>query len=128
MEYGFIEVRDDYRDDQTRLSVWVLDGDPAHTHLLKFALNEDKFKDTLVILTVSMTTPWGILEQLQHWSSVLADHLDGLKLDVDLRQSKRQNLIKQWLDYVEPGDELDPSSPMKRSSRNLGDGITHINW
>lgn len=27
-----------------------------------------------------------------------------------------------WQDYIEPGDELDPSSPMKRSSRNLGDG------
>lgn len=68
-----------------------------------------------------MTTPWGILEQLQHWASVLADHLDKLKLEVDLRQSRKQLMIKMWLDYAEPGDELDPASPMKRSSRNLGD-------
>lgn len=27
-----------------------------------------------------------------------------------------------WQEYVEPGDELDPASPMKRSSRNLGEG------
>ncbi|CAG9854437.1 unnamed protein product [Phyllotreta striolata] len=121
LEYAYIDVRDDYRDDHTRLSVWVLDGDPAHVDLLKFALNEETFQNTLVILTVSMTTPWGILEQLQHWASVLADHLDKLKLEVDLRQSRRQLMIKTWLDYVEPGDELDPSSPMKRSSRNLGD-------
>lgn len=68
-----------------------------------------------------MTTPWGILEQLQHWASVLADHLDKLKLDVDVRQHHRQKVIKMWLDYIEPGDELDPASPMKRSSRNLGE-------
>ncbi|XP_023029957.2 dynein light intermediate chain [Leptinotarsa decemlineata] len=121
LEYAYIDVRDDYRDDHTRLSVWVLDGDPAHSDLLKFALNEETFQETLVILTVAMTTPWGILEQLQHWASVLADHLDKLKLDVDLRQSRRHHIIKMWLDYVEPGDELDPASPMKRSSRNLGE-------
>lgn len=27
-----------------------------------------------------------------------------------------------WQEYIEPGDELDQSSPMKKSSRNLGDG------
>ncbi|XP_076254743.1 dynein light intermediate chain [Rhynchophorus ferrugineus] len=121
LEYAYINVRDDYRDDHTRLSVWVLDGDPSHSDLLKFALNEETFQETLVILTVSMTTPWGILEQLQHWSSVLADHLDKLNIDIDTRQNRRQSLIKKWLEYVEPGDELDPASPMKRSSRNLGD-------
>lgn len=44
LEYGYIDVRDDYRDDHTRLSVWVLDGDPAHVDLLKFALNEETFQ------------------------------------------------------------------------------------
>lgn len=75
----------------------------------------------MVILTVAMTTPWGILEQLQHWASVLADHLDKLDIDVDVRQARRQHMIKMWMEYVEPGDELDPASPMKRSSRNLGE-------
>lgn len=70
-----------------------------------------------------MTSPWGILEQLQHWASVLADHVDKLKLDMDLRQSRRQHVVKTWQEYTEPGDELDPSSPLKRSSRNLGDSI-----
>ncbi|XP_022914082.1 cytoplasmic dynein 1 light intermediate chain 2 [Onthophagus taurus] len=125
LEYAYIDVRDDYRDDHTRLSVWVLDGDPGHTNLLKFALNEETYEHTLVILTVTMMQPWGILEQLQHWGSVLADHLDKLKLDVDLRQSRRHHIVKRWQEYIEPGDELDPSSPMKRSSRNLGDPDDH---
>lgn len=121
LEYAYIDVRDDYRDDHTRLSVWVLDGDNGHTDLLGFALNEETYEHTLVILTVTMMAPWGILEQLQHWASVLADHLDKLKLDVDLRQTRRQHQVKMWQEYVEPGDEHDPASPMKRSSRNLGE-------
>lgn len=71
----------------------MLDGDPGHTDLLKFALNEETFPHTLVILTVTMTAPWGILEQLQHWASVLADHLDKLKLDVDTRQARRYLIV-----------------------------------
>lgn len=73
-----------------------MDGDPGHTDLLKFALNEETFPHTLVILTVTMTAPWGILEQLQHWASVLADHLDKLKLDLDVRQSRRYAHKFMW--------------------------------
>lgn len=109
--------------DHTRLSVWVLDGDPGHLNLLNFALNEETFPHNLVILTVSMTTPWGILEQLQHWASVLANHMDKLKIDMETRQSRRQHVVKSWQEYIEPGDELDPSSPLKRSSRNLTDSV-----
>lgn len=123
LEYAYIDVRDDYRDDHTRLSVWVLDGDPGHQNLLKFALNEETFPHTLVILTVTMTTPWGILEQLQHWAAVLADHVDRMKIDVDLRQSRRQHVVKTWQEYTEPGDELDPSSPLKRTSKSFSDQI-----
>lgn len=64
--------------DQTRLSVWVADGDPSHANLLKFALNEEQFPHTLVILVASMTTPWAILDQLQSWMNFLNDHIDNL--------------------------------------------------
>lgn len=67
--------------DLTRLGVWVLDGDPGHSNLLKFALNESNYAHTLVILTVSMTSPWSWLDQLQNWMKVLADHVDQLKID-----------------------------------------------
>lgn len=57
-----------------------MDGDPGHTNLLKFSINETNFEHTLVILTVSMTTPWSWQDQLQHWIKVLADHVDKLKI------------------------------------------------
>lgn len=67
--------------DLTRLGVWVLDGDPGHSNLLKFALNEQNYAHTLVILTVSMTAPWSWLDQLQNWIKILADHVDKLSID-----------------------------------------------
>ncbi|XP_045458869.1 cytoplasmic dynein 1 light intermediate chain 2 [Melitaea cinxia] len=124
LEYAYIDVRDEYRDDHTRLSVWVLDGDPGHTNLLKFALNEETFQHTLVILTVAMTTPWGVLDQLQSWASVLGDHIDKLDLTPEQRLQSKKHQVQKWQRYTEPGDELEPaSSPMKRSSRNLSDEL-----
>nr|XP_032529912.1 cytoplasmic dynein 1 light intermediate chain 1-like [Danaus plexippus plexippus] len=125
LEYAFIDVRDEYRDDHTRLSVWVLDGDPGHTNLLKFALNEETFPHTLVMLTVAMTTPWGILDQLQSWASVLGDHIDKLDLTPEQRLQSKKQQVQKWQRYTEPGDELEAnaSSPMKRSSRNLSDDL-----
>lgn len=121
LEFAYIDVRDDYRDDQTRLSVWVLDGDPGHANLLRFALNAERFPNTLVILVAAMTTPWAILDQLQAWAELLGDHVDKLNLENDVWQHCRQQSVKNWQEYTEPGDELDPGSPLRRTSRNLDD-------
>ncbi|KAH0564603.1 cytoplasmic dynein 1 light intermediate chain 1 isoform X1 [Cotesia glomerata] len=126
LEFAYIDVRDDYRDDQTRLSVWVLDGDPGHANLLKYALNAEKFSHTLVMLVAAMTTPWALLDQLQSWAALLGDHIDKLPLDNDTRQKCRQLNVKKWQDYTEPGDELDPGSPLRRTSRNLDDDADNL--
>ncbi|KAK3932583.1 Cytoplasmic dynein 1 light intermediate chain 2 [Frankliniella fusca] len=123
LEYAYIDVRDEYRDDHTRLSVWVLDGDPAHGHLLRYALSEENFPNTLVMLVVAMTTPWGILDQLQSWATVLQDHIDKLKLSSDELQEYKQTIMRKWLDYVEPGDELDSSAALRRTSRNIDEEL-----
>ena len=44
LEYGYIDVRDEYRDDHTRLSHWILDGDTSHANLLNFALTEKNYE------------------------------------------------------------------------------------
>lgn len=104
--------------------MWVLDGDPGHANLLKYALNENNYFNTLVILTVSMTTPWGWMEQLQHWIKVLSDHIDKLKLDPQERADAKQRLETVWQNYCESGvDDLDPSSPVKRTNRPSTAGV-----
>ncbi|KAK4302662.1 hypothetical protein Pmani_025263 [Petrolisthes manimaculis] len=122
LEYAYIDVRDEYRDDHTRLSVWVLDGEPVHGELLEYAVDGDNLEHTLVLLTVSMTTPWGIMDQLHTWASTLQDHIDKLTLDPDKFKDQQDRMTRWWQDYVEPGDELEAGSPMKRSSRNLEGG------
>ncbi|KAL7300901.1 hypothetical protein TKK_0006453 [Trichogramma kaykai] len=125
LEYAYIDVRDDYRDDHTRLSVWILDGDPGHSNLLKFALNAERFPNTLVMLVAAMTTPWALLDQLQFWARVLGEHIDNIATNNDsfkeTWQECRQQIKKKWQDYTEPGDDLEPGSPLRRTSRNLDD-------
>lgn len=117
LEYAYIDVKDEYRDDLTRLGVWILDGDPGHLNLLKFALNEHNFAHTLVILSVSMTSPWHWQDQLEHWMRVLEEHIRTLKLSPEELQKQKQMLLGEWQSYSEAGDELDPGSPMKRTHR-----------
>jgi hypothetical protein len=86
--------------DHTHLAVWLLDGDPSHSSLLKYALTEHTFPDTLVILTVSMTTPWAMLDQLREWASLLQDHIDKLPLSAEAireYQHKCKSLVKFFL-------------------------------
>jgi len=121
LEYGYIDVRDEYRDDHTRLGHWILDGDPEHSNLLRFALTEDNFTDTTVLLCVAMTTPWNIMDQLKNWARILQDHIDKLSLSAEKTKKLQNENIRRWQSYVEPGDEVDTGSPTKRISRTLSE-------
>lgn len=82
LEYHYLMVRDEYRDEQTQCGVWILDGDyQCKSKLLKFALNEANLEDTTVLLVCSMTKPWDILLSLQQWISVLENHIKSLKIN-----------------------------------------------
>lgn len=72
--------------DQTHAGVWVLDGDPSHTGLLKFAITEENFENILVLLVASMAHPWSIMESLNKWASYLREHIDRLKLKPEDRR------------------------------------------
>ncbi|KAK7573861.1 hypothetical protein V9T40_011052 [Parthenolecanium corni] len=121
LEYAFIDVRDEYRDDHTRLGAWILDGDTTLSYLLKFALSEETYADTTIMFVVSMTTPWNILDQLQTWAAILQDHIDKLKISSHDLEEYRNKCIRRWNEYVEHGDDIDVDGNFKRASRNLED-------
>ncbi|KAK3760039.1 hypothetical protein RRG08_064710 [Elysia crispata] len=104
LEYYYVDVKDEYRDDQARLNVWVLDGDPHHTGLLKYALKEETFSDTMVLLVASMSQPWSLLDTLNRWADVLSDHIDKLRIPVDKMHEYEQSLVRCYQAYTEPGD------------------------
>ena len=71
LEFGYIDVRDDDCEDHTLLNHAVLDGDVAHANLLQFALTEENYVDTTVLICASMAAPWSIIDQLNKWIGVL---------------------------------------------------------
>ncbi|XP_025415479.1 cytoplasmic dynein 1 light intermediate chain 2-like [Sipha flava] len=99
MEYGYIQVRDDSTDENAQLNVWTLDGDRSLKYLMKFALNEQNFEDTTIILVASMKDPWKIMESLEFWSARLQDHIDSLKLGMEQTQHFRDKCIDRIIDY-----------------------------
>ncbi|GFY63408.1 cytoplasmic dynein 1 light intermediate chain 2 [Trichonephila inaurata madagascariensis] len=107
LEYHYIFVRDEYRDDHTRLGVYVLDGDQWHRNLLKYVLNEETFSNTTVLLTASMSEPWDIMESLKNWAQILEEHVQRLRLPESVLEEHQKRVLKRFEDYVEPGAEPD---------------------
>ena len=125
LEYYHLLFRDEYRDEQTRLGVWVLDGDTYHSDLLKFPVNEESFAHTTVILVASMTTPWDIMDSLTKWANVFEQHIEKLKMKPEVLGNYRQLAIKRYLEYISPGDEIEgsPNLPIKARSESINEKL-----
>uniref|UniRef100_A0A7M4EAE4 Dynein light intermediate chain n=1 Tax=Crocodylus porosus TaxID=8502 RepID=A0A7M4EAE4_CROPO len=115
MEYLYLNVHDEDRDDQTRCNVWILDGDLYHKGLLKFAMEASSLKDTLVMLVVDMSRPWTALDSLQKWASVVREHIDKLKIPPEEIKEMEQKLVRDFQEYIEPGEDF-PASPQRRNT------------
>ncbi|XP_045193995.2 cytoplasmic dynein 1 light intermediate chain 2-like [Mercenaria mercenaria] len=120
LEYYYLNVKDEYRDDQGRLGIWALDGDPTHTGLLKYGLTEENFEHSLVILVASMACPWAVLDSLEKWVSILRQHIDRLKISHEDRRDYEQSLIRFYQEYVEPDENNTVSqTPLRRDVNPL---------
>ncbi|XP_056268816.1 cytoplasmic dynein 1 light intermediate chain 2 isoform X2 [Pseudoliparis swirei] len=116
LEYLYLNVHDEDRDDLTRCNVWILDGDLYHKGLLKFAVSAQSLADCLAVFVVDMSRPWTIMESLQKWASVLRDHLDKLKISPEDTREMEQKMVKAFQEYTEP-EEATPSSPSSPQRR-----------
>ncbi|XP_048886721.1 cytoplasmic dynein 1 light intermediate chain 2 isoform X2 [Brienomyrus brachyistius] len=113
LEYLYLSVHDEDRDDLTRCNVWILDGDLYHKGLLKFAVSADSLKDTLAVLVADMSRPWTVMESLRKWASVLRDHIDKLRVPPEEMREMEQKLMKDFQEYMEP-EEVVQGSPQRR--------------
>ena len=107
LEYNFIEIRDDYRDDSTKLGAWILDGDLRHVNLLNFVLTEANFEQSCCLLVASMSQPWSIMKSLETWSNVLEQHIENLNIKPAKLKQCRQRLLLKFLNYVASTDEVE---------------------
>ncbi|XP_054901189.1 cytoplasmic dynein 1 light intermediate chain 2 isoform X1 [Poeciliopsis prolifica] len=112
LEYLYLSIHDEDRDDLTRCNVWILDGDLYHKGLLKFAVTPQSLPDCLAVLVVDMSRPWTIMESMQKWASVLRDHVDKLKVPPEDMRELEQRMVKAFQEYTEPEDATS-SSPRR---------------
>uniref|UniRef100_A0A673A865 Dynein light intermediate chain n=1 Tax=Sphaeramia orbicularis TaxID=375764 RepID=A0A673A865_9TELE len=115
LEYLYLNVHDEDRDDLTRCNVWILDGDLYHKGLLKFAVSAQSLPDCLAVFVADMSRPWTIMESLKKWASVLRDHVDKLKIPPEDMRELEQKMVKAFQEYTEP-EEATPSSPQRRAT------------
>ncbi|XP_035680572.1 cytoplasmic dynein 1 light intermediate chain 1-like isoform X2 [Branchiostoma floridae] len=120
LEYFYLEVHDEDRDDHTRCGVWVMDGDSHHRGLLRFALSAENIEHTLVMLAVDMSRPWTILESLQKWADIIHHHIDRLKVPPEKMKELEEQLVRQYQEYVEP--EEGAQSPQRPKAMTPGAG------
>ncbi|KAM8799371.1 cytoplasmic dynein 1 light intermediate chain 2 [Eudromia elegans] len=113
LEYLYLNIHDEDRDDHTRCNVWILDGDLYHKGLLKFAVSAESLQDTVVVFVADMSRPWTVMESLQKWASVLEEHIDKLKIPPEEMRDMEQKFIKEFQEYVEP-EESYQGSPQRR--------------
>ncbi|XP_062474228.1 cytoplasmic dynein 1 light intermediate chain 2 [Pezoporus occidentalis] len=113
LEYLYLNIHDEDRDDHTRCNVWILDGDLYHKGLLKFAVSAESLQDTIVVFVADMSRPWTIMESLQKWASVLQEHIDKMKIPPEEMRDMERKFIKEFQEYVEP-EEGYQGSPQRR--------------
>lgn len=124
LEYHYLLVRDEYRDEQTQLGVWVLDGDAVYKNLLRYALNEKNFSDTTILLVASMANPWNIMDSLEQWSAVLETHVRNLKMEAQQLNGYKKALYKRYQEYISPGDEIEGLVSSQIKSRKLDASVS----
>uniref|UniRef100_A0A8C7X7R1 Dynein light intermediate chain n=1 Tax=Oryzias sinensis TaxID=183150 RepID=A0A8C7X7R1_9TELE len=122
LEYLYLSVHDEDRDDLTRCNVWILDGDLYHKSLLKFAVTAQSLPDCLAVFVVDMSRPWTIMESLQKWASVLRDHVDKLKIPPEDMREMEQRMVKAFQEYIEPEDGT-PSSPRRATTSGEDEAV-----
>uniref|UniRef100_A0A6I8QLN8 Dynein light intermediate chain n=1 Tax=Xenopus tropicalis TaxID=8364 RepID=A0A6I8QLN8_XENTR len=119
LEYLYLNIHDEDRDDLTRCNVWILDGDLYHKGLLKFALPAESISETVAVFVGDMSRPWTIMESLLKWASVLREHIDKLKIPPEEMRELEQKIIKDFQEYIEPEEALS-GSPQRRAPTSSG--------
>ncbi|CAF0772619.1 unnamed protein product [Brachionus calyciflorus] len=132
LEYHYIDIKDEDRDDVPKLGVWIPDGDASSTNLLKYALNESNFENSMVAFVVSMSNPWDIMDSLKKWSKILTDHIKKLNIPEAKRNEYLRKQRQAFQMYQDPDENVNVlnnkktnlnSSMSKNDKKDLNESI-----
>lgn len=105
LEYTYLEAREEESEDIIdRVGIYTLDGDEDHSVFLQSVVTKDTLADVVVLIVVDLSRPWLIMDSLQKWSRVLADHLETLGAEETLETLKAEQ-VNTFRTYTENQDD-----------------------
>ncbi|CAH8599343.1 unnamed protein product [Heterobilharzia americana] len=102
LDYHFLNLNEDGREDTLNMGVWCLDGDPQLSNLLKFALNESNIWHTMGIICVNYAEPWSILNDLELWLQILEQHINHLKITSEEIENLKSSIVYSFKKFTDP--------------------------
>eukprot|EP01137_Pigoraptor_chileana_P037389 Opistho-2@34387 len=93
LEYSYFDVKDEDADETlARIGVYTLYGDHRFQRVLRFAIDADKFAESLAIITVDISQPWNIIASVTNSLSVLEKHVKALPIASEKAADARKQL------------------------------------
>lgn len=131
MEYAYLEAREEESEalgKTERVGIYTLDGDQDHSVLLQSVLNKETLSDIMVMIVVDLSRPWLVMDSLNKWSRVLADHIETLDAD-DLLEGLKAEQVKAYRTYTEDQEDTkkDGDGDAETIMLDLDDGVLTSN-
>ncbi|XP_057291342.1 cytoplasmic dynein 1 light intermediate chain 1-like [Hydractinia symbiolongicarpus] len=114
LEYTYLNIHDEERDEHTRLSIWIQDGDKHYKDLLKYVVTKDTVKNVTIIICVDMAKPWNIIDSLENWCRILREHIHSLQLSAKELNEMERGIVKEFQDF----QKIDITDEEPKSARS----------
>eukprot|EP01091_Cochliopodium_minus_P008471 TRINITY_DN1928_c0_g1_i1.p1 TRINITY_DN1928_c0_g1~~TRINITY_DN1928_c0_g1_i1.p1 ORF type:complete len:430 (-),score=156.64 TRINITY_DN1928_c0_g1_i1:49-1338(-) len=104
LDYSYDDIYDNSQDLVGRINFWRLEGEDMHKHLTKFVVNEQTIEDTLIVITLDLSSPWNLVQSLNKWLKIISDMVENVlkNMQLEKKQQLQQKLISLFQHYVDP--------------------------
>lgn len=114
LTYTFLDSYEDGNDDPVgRIDFWQLEGEPAHSDLLRLALNESTVANALALIVLDFSQPWTLAATLKKWLGILAEQ-------VKLATSSSKSLEEQLKLYAQTYKDPTPDAANNKKKKKKG--------
>lgn len=79
LEFSYIDIKEEETEDiLSRLTVFLLDGNPEFHNLLDYIITPASLSSTLLVVVLDMSKPWTLGRSLERWLQIVYDHISAL--------------------------------------------------
>eukprot|EP01091_Cochliopodium_minus_P007050 TRINITY_DN1698_c0_g1_i1.p1 TRINITY_DN1698_c0_g1~~TRINITY_DN1698_c0_g1_i1.p1 ORF type:complete len:462 (-),score=117.18 TRINITY_DN1698_c0_g1_i1:86-1342(-) len=112
LDFSYDDVYDKSQDLIGRINYWRLEGDDLHKYLISFVINEQTIENSLIIITLDLSTPWNLVESLNKWLKISSEAIENAlnKLPEEKKQQFQQRMVTLFQSYIDPQHTEENSS------------------